>query len=140
MVFPKRDLIATGLVAVAGVLYGLWAIESTLPGLSSTRATGIVILGLGFAASASAVVPGFDALLHGNKLYVGVTAAMGLVALAGGVYMLAYSSETGLGVLMGAMAVLWLIATVHHSMLASAAQTGGMRDVPGHGPRAAGAH
>jgi hypothetical protein len=44
----------------------LWAIDSTLPGMSSTRATGVAVLALGFAASASAVVPAFGQLLHGN--------------------------------------------------------------------------
>lgn len=51
--------------------------------------------------------------------------------------MLVYASETGLAVLMGAMAVLWLIATIHHSMLASGVRT---RSISGRGPHAAGAH
>ena len=52
MHLPKRDIIATCLVAAAGLLYLLWAIGSTLPGMSSTRATGVAVLALGFAASA----------------------------------------------------------------------------------------
>ena len=59
MYLPKRDIIATGLVAVAGLLYVLWAIDSAVPGMSSTRATGVVVLALGVAVSASAVVPTF---------------------------------------------------------------------------------
>jgi hypothetical protein len=31
MRLPKTDIIATGLLAVAGLLYLLWAIDSTLP-------------------------------------------------------------------------------------------------------------
>jgi hypothetical protein len=127
MSFPKRDLVATVLVATAGVLYWLWAAGSAPSGLQGVRGVGVVILVLGFAASASAVVPGFEHLLHGNKTYLAVTAALGLVALAGGVQMLVTSSDVGLAVLMGAMGVLWLIATIHHALLAGVA-----------GPRAGG--
>jgi len=121
MHLPKRDIIATGLVAAAGLLYALWAIESTLPGLSSIRATGIVILALGVAASASAVVPGFDQLIHGNKVYLVVASLIGVVAFIGGLQVLVAANETGLGVMLVAMVVLWLIATIHHSLLAQTA-------------------
>ena len=96
MRITKRDVIATVLVAAAGVLYGLWVAGSAAAGLDSVRATGLVILGLGFAASASAVVPSFDQLLHGNKIYVAVTSIIGLVAFVAGVQMLIAASETGL--------------------------------------------
>ena len=118
MHLPKRDIIATCLVAAAGLLYLLWAIGSTLPGMSSTRATGVAVLALGFAASASAVVPTFGQLLHGNKTYLVMTSLIGLAAAAAGVQMLITASGTGLTVVMAAMAVLWLIATIHHSLLA----------------------
>jgi hypothetical protein len=121
MHLPARDIIATGLVAVAGLLYLLWAIDSALPGMSSTRATGVAVLALGFAASASAVVPGFDQLLHGNNAYLAMTSLIGLAAFAAGVQMLITASGAGLTVVMAAMAVLWLIATIHHSLQA---QTG----------------
>jgi len=42
----------------------------------------LVVLSLGFVASASAVVPGFDELMHGNKVYLVVTSLIGLVAFA----------------------------------------------------------
>lgn len=118
MTFPKRDLIATLLVVAGGVLYGLWLADSAPAGLDGVRATGLVVLVLGFAASATAVVPAFDQVLHGNKVYLAVTAALGLIALAAGVQMLVASSELGLGALVAAMGVLWLIATAHHVMLA----------------------
>ena len=121
MHLPKRDIIATSLVAVAGLLYVLWAVDSALPGMSSSRATGVAILALGFAASASAVVPGFGQLLHGNKAYLVLTSLIGLAVLAVGVQMLITASGVSLTIVMAAMAVLWLIATVHHSLLA---QTG----------------
>jgi hypothetical protein len=83
MRFPKADIIATVLVAAAGLLYLLWAIDSTLPGMSSTRATGVAVVALGFAASASAVVPMFDQLIHGSKTYLVITSLIGLAAVAG---------------------------------------------------------
>lgn len=118
MNLPKKDVIATGLVAVACVIYLLWLAGSSPPGLSGLRATGLVILVLGFAASATAVVPSFDQLLHGNKAYVGVTSLIGLVAAIGGVLMLVAESEAALAVVMAGMVVMWLIATIHHSLLA----------------------
>jgi di/tripeptidase len=118
MNLSRKDIIATGLVAVAGVLYLLWATGSSPPVLDATRATGVVILALGFAASATAVVPGFGQLLHGNKTYMTLTSLIGLVATTGGVMMLVAESEAGLAVVMAAMIVLWMIATIHHGLLA----------------------
>jgi hypothetical protein len=137
MHLPTRDIIATALVAVASLLYLLWAVGSTLPGMSSARATGVAVLALGFAASASAVVPAFDQLIHGNKTYLVITSLIGLAATAAGVQMLITASGIGLTVVMAAMAVLWLIATIHHSLLSKT-------ELPPqrarHGPRPAGAH
>jgi hypothetical protein len=118
MRLPKQDIVATVLVAVAGLLYLLWAAGSAPLGLSGTRAIGLVVLGLGFAASASAVVPHFDELIHGNKAYLAVTSLIGVIALIAGVQMLLTASGAALGVLMAAMGTLWLIATIHHSRLA----------------------
>lgn len=134
MKLPKRDVVATLLVAVAGLLYGLWLADAAPLGLDSVRAVGLVVLGLGFAASASAVVPGFERLLHGNKVYLGVTTAAGIVALVAGVQMLLTSSERALAVLVVAMGALWLIATVHHVLLAGAARPR-TADAPRHRPR-----
>ena len=121
MNLPKKDVIATSLVALAGVLYLLWVTGSAPPGMNEMRATGIVILALGFAASATAVVPSFGQLLHGNKIYMTVTSLIGLIAFVGGVLMLVAESDAGLAVVMAAMVVLWLIATIHHSLLAKTA-------------------
>jgi hypothetical protein len=114
----KRDLLASTLVVVAGVLYMLWASDTALPGLRSTRATGLVVLGLGFAASASAVVPGFYGLIHRSKGYLAMTSLIGLLALGAGLWMLIYSSDVALGLLISSMGMLWLIATIHHVLLA----------------------
>ena len=122
MRLPMRDAIASGLVAVAGLLYGLWSFNLAPWGMSSVRMTGVAILALGFLASASAVVPGFEELIRGSQAYLAVTTLMGLGALAGGLWMLVASAETGLSVLVGAMGGMWVISTVHHSMLAAAAE------------------
>lgn len=127
-----RDTIATCLVAVAGLLYLLWAVGSTLPGMSSTRVTGVAVLALGFAASASAVVPTFGQLLHGNKTYLVLTSLIGLAAAAAGVQMLITASGTSLAVVIAAMGALWLIATIRHSLLS--------RTELRHRPRPASAH
>jgi hypothetical protein len=119
MRIPTRDVIASGLVACAVMVYTLWATGLALPGMDSLRVTGSVVLGLGFAASASAVVPGFDALLHGNKLYLLATSLIGVLAFVAGVVMLLSASEVALGMVMAAMVMLWMIATVHHAMLAN---------------------
>jgi hypothetical protein len=137
----KRDVIATVLVAAAGLLYILWAVGSVPPSLSDTRETGIVVLALGFLASATAVVPTFGQLLHGNKPYLGVTSAIGVVATVAGVQMLVAASDAGLAVLMAAMIVLWLIATIHHSRRPEAVEAAPMlrqRRSPGHHPRLTG--
>jgi hypothetical protein len=118
MNLQKRDALATGLVAVAVVIYLLWLFDAVPSGMSDVRATGAVILALGFAASAIAVVPTFDQLLHGNKAYLAVTSLLGLVALVAGVVMLVGTSEPALAVVMIAMVAMWLIATFHHSRLA----------------------
>ena len=137
MHLPKRDMIATGLVAIAVVLYLLWAFDAAILGLDSTRSTGIVVLALGFAASASAVVPGFEALIHGNKAYLAVTGIIGLAAFVAGIVMLVAASDAALGVLIATMCVLWLIATVHHIQLAPTPAGSKTRAARG-GPGAAG--
>ncbi len=132
MRLATRDVIATLLVAFAGVLYVLWLADTAPFGLDSVRTVGLVILGLGFAASVSAVVPGFGELLRGNRIYLGVTSAMGIVALVAGVRVLLTSSELGLGVLMGTMVVLWLVATFHHGPLAGTSPRGRVTGPPRH--------
>ncbi|MFZ0161540.1 MAG: hypothetical protein WAL50_21115 [Kineosporiaceae bacterium] len=116
MSLSKRDTVATVLVAVAGLLYVLWALGSAPFSLSGTRATGIAVLALGFIASATAVVPTFSQLLHGSKAYLAITSTLGVIAAAAGVQMLLTASETGLAVVMVAMVAMWLLATTHHRL------------------------
>ena len=119
MRIPRRDVYSTGLVAAAAVLYVLWLADLTLPGMSGTRATGIVHpRAPGFAASATAVVPGFDQLLHGNKAYLVASSLLGLVAFVAGVLMLWSAESATLAVLMVVMVTLWAVATTHHTLMA----------------------
>lgn len=84
--------------------------------MSGTRVTGLVILALGFAASAVAVVPGFERLMHGSGACLATT-LLGPVAFAGGRTMVMWASGAGLAVLVVAMGVLWVVATAHHLRL-----------------------
>jgi hypothetical protein len=56
-----RDRAATAFVVLATIVYLAWLAGAELPGLSSVRTVTVAMLALGFAASASAVVPGFAA-------------------------------------------------------------------------------
>lgn len=123
MRLPKRDIIATCAVATAVVVYLLWLADATLPGMSGMRVTGLVILVLGFIASATAVVPSFDQLIHGNRAYLAVTSLLGLAALAAGIVMLWSASSAALAVLMAALVVLWVISTIHHVLLTKAGRS-----------------
>lgn len=123
MRLPRRDLIATILVAVAVLVWVLWAVDAAAPGLGSARLAGAVVLVLGFAASASAVVPGFGRLLHGDKTYLVSTSVIGVVALAGGLMTLISASAWGFGLMIAATVLLWLISTVHHIRLTHAVGT-----------------
>lgn len=116
----RRDLVATGAVALAVVVYLLWWVGAALPGLGSARATGLAVLALGFVASASAVVPGFTGLVHGNRAYLAVTSLLGLAALVAGVVVLWSGSEVALALLVAVLVALWAIATTHHVLLARA--------------------
>lgn len=128
MHFPKRDLLATGMVAVACLVYVLW----TLDVVGNVRVAGIVILVCGFAASASAVVPGFNDLLQGNRAYLVVTSLIGVVAVIAGAAVMVAASETGLSLVLAAMVALWAIATVHHVLLATPSHRQTLR-AAGHG-------
>ena len=131
MRLPKRDLIATGLVAVAVVLYLVWAAAWAFNGTGGTRTAGVAILGLGFAASALAVVPGFDQLIHGNKIYLAITSLLGFVAFAGGLQMILSANEVGLTMMMAAMMMLWAIATAHHLLISRAEQSAAQDEMVG---------
>jgi hypothetical protein len=108
-----RDRVATVLVATAVLIYGLW-LTGPLAELSA-GSVALLVLGLGFVASASAVVPGFVALLNGSRLYLAIASLGGLVALVCGVLTVVQATESTLVVLVVATIGLWAAATVRHA-------------------------
>jgi len=115
MGLSRRDWFATVMVALATVMAALWVMDVALPGLDGVRATGAVVLACGFVASAAAVVPGFERLIHGNRWYLVVASLLGLVALAAGIALLVTADRWWLAVLIAATIVLWAMATVRHT-------------------------
>lgn len=113
MSIPMRDRIATALVATATLIYVLW-FTGFLGGLTPSSVA-LVVLALGFVASASAVVPGFAALLAGSRLYLSLASLGGLVALVAGVFTVTQATGVTLAVLVVATIGLWAAATVRHS-------------------------
>jgi hypothetical protein len=112
MSMSLRDRIATLLVASAALLYVLWLV-GPLAGLAA-GSVAIIVLALGILASASAVVPGFSALLSGSRLYLVLASVGGLVALACGVVTVAQATEGTLAILVIVTIGLWAAATVRH--------------------------
>ena len=116
-----RDAFATVFVVAGSVLYLLWLNDIEVLGISSVRAVGIVVMVLGLAASVTAVVYGVGAgLLQASKVYLVVTSLIGLGALIAGIWVLADENETMLGALVIATALLWLVSTVRHMLIAEA--------------------
>jgi hypothetical protein len=112
MSIPKRDLIATVLVATATLVYVLW-----LGGFLADLAVGAIaalVLALGFVASASAVVPGFASLLAGSRLYLALASLGGVVALVCGAVTVLQANEQTLALLVIATVGLWAAATARH--------------------------
>lgn len=113
MNLTTRDRIATLLVATTALIYGLW-LAGFLGGLT-IELVAVVVLALGFLASASAVVPGFAALLAGSRAYLAIASLFGLVALASGVLTVANATEHTLAILVITTLVLWASATLRHA-------------------------
>lgn len=118
MRLTRRDAAATVFVGAAAALYGLWLAGVEVAGLSEVRVVTGIVLGLGFAASASAVVPTFETLWHGSKAYLALTSLIGLGALAAGVAALVTEREEMLTALVLATLALWIISTIRHAALA----------------------
>lgn len=117
MRLDRRDVVATVFVVAGGLVYLLWLADRAVPGLTSARAVALFVLGTGIAASASAVVPSFEQLMHGSKSYMAVTSLIGGVAAVAGVVAVVRQTDGMLGLLVAATAVLWIIATVRHTTM-----------------------
>jgi len=117
-----RDGLATVFVGVAALVYSLWLAGVGVLGLG-VRGLGGVVLGLGVAASVTAVVYGVGArLLQASKVYLVIASLIGLVAFVAGVITVVSASEPMLAALVVATLVLWVMATVRHAMIAGADQ------------------
>jgi len=112
MSMSLRDRIATLLVATAALIYGLW-LTGPLSGLSA-GAVAMLVLALGFIASASAVIPGFAALIKGSKTYLVSASIGGIIALLCGVLTVSQPTDQTLAILVIATIGLWAAATVRH--------------------------
>jgi hypothetical protein len=120
MYLPRRDSIATLFVAAALTAYTAWLVLADHPGASSIRVMAGVVLSLGVAASATAVVPGFEELLHSSRIYLVVASLVGLVASVAGIVALTGADTTMLAVLVATTFVMWVMATLRHVLLAVA--------------------
>jgi hypothetical protein len=116
MHLTSRDRLATLFVAIGGIVYVLWLAGVGSEGAQGVRLVTGIVLALGVAASASAVVPGFDGLLHGSKMYLAGTSLIGLAAFAAGIAALLGGHEAMLGLLVATTVVLWIISTVRHAI------------------------
>jgi hypothetical protein len=127
----RIDVFATVAVGIGVLAYVLWLADVAVPGLRSPRVVGAVVLGLGWLASAVAVVPNFDQLIQASKVYLAVTSALGLAALTAGVVVLVSASEPMLALLVSATVVMWVLATIRHVRAAqrAAAPTAGAQPV-----------
>lgn len=113
-----RDRLATFVVAAAALLYLVWF--SFDDGASETEVRWItaIVLALGFVASASAVVPGFEGLIHGSRLYLAVSSLLGLGAFAASIAALVTGNEVWLVLLVVLTVVLWAMSTMRHAAAA----------------------
>lgn len=114
MSIPMRDRVATALVATGTLIYVLW-FTGFISGLTPSSVA-LIILALGFVASASAVVPGFPALLAGSRLYLALASLGGLVALVCGAVTVTQATSETLQILVIATIGLWAAATVRHGI------------------------
>jgi hypothetical protein len=121
----KKDLLATLCVGAGAVVYLLWLLGVGWSGAPGVRLVAAVVLVLGFAASASAVVPGFGDLMHGSKAYMAGASLFGAGALAAGLIALLQASSLALGLLVGANLLLWAGSTARHTLAANRVQPGG---------------
>jgi hypothetical protein len=109
-----RDGLATLFVAAALGVYAAWAIGSPLAGFTRPTEVAIAVLVLGIAASISAVVPGFNAMWHGSRLYLAGASLLGVVALGAGLWSVFGGDRTALGSFVAATVILWGMSTVRH--------------------------
>jgi hypothetical protein len=124
MHLTTRDRWATAFVAIAALVYLFALLVDGSSTVTEVRVVTGIVLALGVAASASAVVPGFERLMHGSKTYLVVTSLLGAGAFAAGIAALVNGTELMLALLVACTVVLWAISTLRHSLAAGATERG----------------
>ena len=114
MRLSTRDLLATILVGIGGLLYLAWLLGMDVPWFTEVRAVAIGVLIVGVGASLSAVVPGFAELLRGSRTYLAAASLLGLVAFLGGLWAIFAEEPIGLAVLVVVTLILWAMSTMRH--------------------------
>ncbi|HEX5949881.1 MAG TPA: hypothetical protein VFZ96_02670 [Actinomycetota bacterium] len=113
-----RDRLATIVVAAAALLYLVWYMADDGPSETEVRWITAIVLALGFVASISAVVPGFEGLMRGSRAYLTVSSLLGLGAFVAGIAALVTGREVWLALLVVATVVLWAMSTMRHAVAA----------------------
>ncbi len=111
---PRRDVFATVLIGIAVLLYMAWAAGVAIPLVADVKPVALLVLLLGVAASMSAVVPGWDELVHDWRLYFGAASLVGLVALIAGVWAIVAGEPAALALMVLMTVVLWAMSTFRH--------------------------
>ena len=111
---PRRDVFATIAIGVAVLVYAAWAAGATIPWVADVMPVTVIVLLLGVAASMSAVVPGWDELIHHWRPYFVAASLLGAVALIAGLWAIATGSSVALGSLVLLTIVLWAVSTIRH--------------------------
>ena len=111
---PRRDVFATVLIGIAVLLYVVWAAGASVPMLADVSSVALLVLLLGVVASMSAVVPGWDELVHDWRLYFGAASVVGLVALIAGLWAIVGGEPAALALMVLMTVVLWAMSTFRH--------------------------
>jgi hypothetical protein len=110
----RPDVFATVLIGIAVLLYVAWAAGAAIPWLAHVRFVALLVLLLGVAASVSAVVPGWDELVHEWRLYFVAASLVGLVAVIAGLWAFVAREPAALGLMVLVTVLLWALSTYRH--------------------------
>jgi hypothetical protein len=113
MRLTARDAIATGFTATAVFLWTNHVIGTDMAGLSGVRPVAGAVLGLGFAAALASDIT-TDPL---PPAYLWFMTALGMTSALAGLAAIVSGWEIPLAILTGALALLWITATVRHYRL-----------------------
>jgi len=116
-----RDGLAAAFVGAAVLIYVLSLGSTTVAGLSGPHAVAVAIfaLGIGGCYTARSQMQDLYGAAGGPRpslLYVVIASVLGGVTLVAGVVAILGDSSSALATLTGAMVVLWVLATIRHSI------------------------